>query len=100
MLMIRIPRQAWDFVDGVMHSGNEIFVDRDLEQFGRREFERRDDGYEREGQNNTPAIRAHILQQAPQQVRVVGFAERFFFVNVAHARSSSSSSNCLRYKSA
>ncbi len=33
--------------DGVMHPGNEIFVDRNLEQFGGREFERRHDGYER-----------------------------------------------------
>ncbi len=87
-------------VDGVMHSGNEIFVDRDLEQFGRSEFERRHDGHKRERQNHTPAIRAQILQQAAQEVCVVGFAERFFFVNVAHAFSSSSSSNCLRYKSA
>ncbi len=87
-------------VDGVMHPGNEIFVDGNLEQFGRREFERRHDGYKRERQNHTPAVRAQILQQAAQEVCVVGFAERFFFVNVAHAFSSSSSSNCLRYKSA
>ena len=54
----------------------------------------------RERQDHAPAIRAQVLQQAPQQVRVVGFSERFFFVNVAHACSSSSSSNCLRYRSA
>ncbi len=42
-----------------------------------------------------PLVRPQILDQPPHQLRVVGFSEFFFFLGVAHSRSSSSSSNCL-----
>ena len=38
MLMMRTPRQAWDSSIAVVHSGHEIFVDRDLEELRRREL--------------------------------------------------------------
>src|SRR5260370_180618 len=64
------------------------------------EVQRSDDGDQGQCQHNAPAIRMQVLHQAAHQARVVRFAECFFFVHVAHARSSSSSSNCFSYKSA
>ena len=55
-------------------AGNQIIVDRALEESRRRQFERRDDGDERKGQEDTHAIRAHVLQQPPHQPRVVSLA--------------------------
>ncbi len=83
---------------GVMSAG-KVLVDR-LEKFWRAQFQWSDDGHQGQRQDDTPFVWPQVFQQAAHQVRVVRFAERFFFVHVAHARSSSSSSNCLRYKSA
>ncbi len=75
--------------------GREVAVDGFPEEPGRRELERSDDGDERHRQHHAPLVRPQILQQPPHQPRVVSFAELLFFVNIAHARSSSSSSNCF-----
>ena len=40
------------------------------------------------------------FSRPPRKLRVVDFSEFFFFAEVAHSRSSSSSSNCLRCRSA
>src|SRR5882724_11323957 len=53
-----------------------------------------------EAEDHAPFVRLHVLQEPPHQARIVRFAEGLFFVQVAHARSSSSSSNCFWYKSA
>src|SRR6266567_330325 len=58
-------------------------------------LERRDDGHHDEREDHAPFVRLHVLQKPAHQARIVRFAEGFFFVKVAHARSSSSSSNCL-----
>jgi hypothetical protein len=81
--------------DKLVHCRHKVFVDARLEKPRRRQFQGRHDGDHAERERNTPPVRLHVGEQPPHQVRVVRFAERLFFVNVAHARSSSSSKSCF-----
>ena len=60
-----------------------------------RRLERSPTSNEGHRQHNAPLVRPQIVQQPPQQLRVVGFSELLLLRNVAHSRSSSSSSNCF-----
>src|SRR6266403_827191 len=83
------------FRDYVMERGNKVAVD-GLEKYQRRgQFERGNDGHHDERENYAPFVRLHVLEKPPHQARIVRFAEGLFFVQVAHARSSSSSNNCF-----
>src|SRR5258708_2655540 len=85
---------------GTFESGRKIMVNRPAKDYRWAQLQRSDDGHQGQRQDDAPFVWPHVLQQAAHQARVVGFAECFFFVRVAHARSSSSSSNCFWYKSA
>ena len=59
--------------DGVFDRGSEEAVDGRFEKVRRGQFERRDGESQRERQEHTPFVRAHIGQQAAHQPRVVRF---------------------------
>jgi hypothetical protein len=80
--------------------GRKVVINSPAEDYRRTQFQRSDDGHQGQREHNAPFVWPHVLHQAAHEARVVGFAECFFFVRIAHARSSSSSSNCFWYKSA
>ena len=88
------------FGDDVIQRRSKVTVDSLSENERRGKLERSDDGHQDERKHHAPFVGLHVLQKPPHQARVVRFAEGLFFVQVAHARSSSSSSNCFWYKSA
>src|SRR5437016_353424 len=93
-------RPSGRFGDEALELGNKVLVDTLLKNQRRRELKRGDDGDHDESEGHAPFVRLHVLQKPAHQARIVRFAEGLFFVQVAHARSSSSSSNCFWYKSA
>ena len=62
------------FSNLVIHRRNEVVIDGFLENGGRSELKRRDDGYQRKRQHHAPAVRLHVLQKPPHQARVVRLA--------------------------
>jgi hypothetical protein len=88
------------FRQAAAESGRKIVINSPAKNYRRTQLQRSDDGHQGQRQDDAPFVRPHVLHQAAHQARIVGFAECFFFVHVAHARSSSSSSNCFWYKSA
>src|SRR5438477_12746464 len=93
-------RPCRSFRDGVLQRGNKVAIDGISKNERRGKLERGDDGHHDEREGHTPFVRLHVFEKPAHQARIVRFAEGLFFVQVAHARSSSSSSNCLWYKSA
>jgi len=83
------------FRDYVIERGNKVAVDGLSKDQRGGKLERSDDGHHDQSERHVPFVRLHVLQKPPHQARIVRFAEGFFFVQVAHARSSSSSSNCF-----
>ena len=81
--------------DEMFQRGSKVTVDGLPEEPGRREFERSHNSDKRQCQDYAPLVWAQILHQTAHQPCVVSFTEFLFFVNIAHARSSSSSSNCF-----
>src|SRR5882762_2394700 len=83
------------FGEQMIQGRNEIVVDGISKDERRGQFERGDDGHHDEREHHAPFVRLPVLQKPAHQARIVRFAEGFFFVHIAHARSSSSSSNCF-----
>ena len=68
------PHPSLAFGKGLIHRRDQIAVDRFLENSRGRELERRDHRHQRERQTHAPAVRLHVFQEPPHQVRVVSFA--------------------------
>ncbi len=83
------------FREKMIQRGNKVAVDALSKDERWGELERGDDGHHDEREDHVPFVWLHVPQKPAHQARIVRFAEGFFFVQVAHARSSSSSSNCF-----
>jgi hypothetical protein len=81
--------------DGLSGPRDEIPIDGFAEEQRGSQFQGSDYGNQRKRDDDTPFVRPHVLQEPLHQARVVRLAECLFFVNIAHARSNSSSSNCF-----
>ncbi len=83
------------FREEMIQRGNKVAVNGLSKDQRRGQLQRSDDGHHDEGERHVPFVRPHVSQKPAHQARIVRFAEDLFFVQVAHARSSSSSSNCF-----
>ena len=81
--------------DLLIQTGEKVRINGDVVEVGRNGLQRRNSERHEQRENHAPFVRPHIAEQAAREFRVVGFAQGLFFVRIAHARSSSSSSNCF-----
>ena len=81
--------------DGMRRAGHDEVIHRNVEKVRPEDVHGRDPKRHGYGDHDPPPVRPQILHQPPRELRVVELSEFFFFAEIAHSRSSSSSSNCF-----